>query len=69
MKKIFIHEGGGHYIGSVVIVICEDEIKAKELIRKKLDSVGLEREPILITYECDLNEMNNEVIYYDGGDY
>lgn len=66
MKKIYIHEGGGHYIGSTVIVCSESLEDAELLIRKQLDGCGLMDE------ELDIREMKlikNSVIYMCDGNY
>jgi len=64
--KIYKHEGGGHYIGSCVIVVCETELEADGMIRKILDKEGLDKEQTKIT-EHEI--MTNEIIYINNGDY
>lgn len=65
MKKIYIHRGKGHYIGSIVIVIASSRAEAETLINDVLVFNNLD-EPL------DIEEnpiKNNEVIYIDTGDY
>jgi hypothetical protein len=67
MDKIFIHEGMGHYIGSVVIVVAKSEESATKIVRESLDSMGLCKEPIK---ELDVMEIQtSKVIYEKSGDY
>lgn len=65
MKKIYIHSGKGHYIGSKVIVIASSRTEAETLITDVLVFNNLDE-------ALDIQEMpikNNEVIYIDTGDY
>ena len=64
--KIYIHEGGGHYIGSAVIVAAKNPSDAKFFIREELDKNGLEKEQIDIR---EVNVIDGAVIYSDNGDY
>lgn len=69
---ILIHEGKGHYIGSVVIVHCVETNGGKRLIRETLNRMGLGGEEVKITqvhkHLEDKSEINF-VIYADDGDY
>ena len=64
--KIFKHEGSGHYIGSVVVVVCETEEEAKETIREYLDESGLKDE-ILNISEFEIKNLS--IIHAQNGDY
>ncbi len=66
MKKLFIHHGKGHYIGSTVIVYADSIEKASTLIRTTLDEVGLREEPLNIR---EIKAKNNSLIYCHDGDY
>jgi hypothetical protein len=64
MKKIFKHQGSGHYIGSCVIVKAHDLITAEVLIRDILDANGLSNETL------NIKDVSNDVfIYINNGDY
>lgn len=65
IAKIYIHKGTGHYISSTVIVIAESEKDATDLIRERLDNMGLCEEPIDIV-EIKNIEMNSIVYSNDG---
>lgn len=64
--KIYIHEGKGFYIGSLVVVVTDSLQKAEILIRKRLDNMGLSSEALSIT-EKDI--INDVVVYEQNGDY
>lgn len=64
--KIFKHEGSGHYIRSVVVVVCETEEEAKETIRGYLDESGLKDE-ILNISEFEIKNLS--IIHAQNGDY
>lgn len=66
MKKIYKHEGPGHYIGSCIIVIAEDEYEASDLIRTELDSMGLHNEVINMV---EMSIKKQKIIYAYDGDY
>lgn len=66
MKKLYLHEGAGHYIGSTVLVCAENIEDAEQLIRSELDSHGLPEEPLNIR---EMKIQSNSVIISDGGDY
>jgi hypothetical protein len=59
-KKLYIHRGEGHYVGSVVVAIAEDLDTASMLIRGKLDEMGLFSEDLDIV-ESD-TESNSVVL-------
>ena len=66
--KIYKHEGSGHYIGSCVIVSAEDYPAGYQMIREKLDSMGLRDE------KADIKEVvgaleSGTVILSQSGDY
>lgn len=63
MKKIFKHIGRGYYVGSCIIVKCNDIEEAKIRIREILDSVGLKKE------ELDIEECKEDIIHIHDGDY
>jgi hypothetical protein len=64
--KIYIHQGPGHYVGSVVVVVAESNELAERLVRVSLDTMGLLNEEILLTeYEI----KSNKIIYAESGDY
>ena len=67
IAKIYIHEGTGHYIGSTVIVIAESEKDANDLIRERLDNMGLCEESIDIV-EIKNIEINS-IVYSNDGSY
>jgi len=64
--KIYKHIGAGHYIGSCVIVVAEDEETAKTTIRKILDDEGLEDEPLNV---AQMPTKPNTIVYKHNGDY
>lgn len=64
--RIFIHEGNGHYIGSVVVVSAETISDAIELIEKYLIDNGLPDERLNIK-EIKINDTS--IIYAQNGDY
>jgi hypothetical protein len=64
--KIFKHEGPGYYIGSLVVVVCETEEDAKELIRGYLDKTGLKDEVLNIS---EFEIKNFTIICTKNGDY
>ena len=63
--NIYKHEGKGFYVGSCVIVMAEGIISASEIIRKRLDEMGLTDEKLDI-YQV---EVKDGVIYEYNGDY
>ncbi len=38
--KLYIHEGPGHYVGSVIIVVSDNYETAYEIISKRLNEMG-----------------------------
>lgn len=64
--SVWVHEGKGHYIGSVVIVHATNQPEAEAMIRKQLDASGLQAEPLKVT-EIVLRGFCS--IYFDNGDY
>ena len=67
IAKIYIHEGHGHYIGSTVVVIAESEDDARELIRMRLDEMGLHEEPIDIVKIKNIETFS--IVYSNDGSY
>lgn len=61
--KIFKHEGRGFYIGSCIVVKCEDIKEAEFLIRKELDEHGLSKEKL------EVEECTGKIIVSQNGDY
>ena len=57
--KLWIHEGKGHYIGSVVIVEAPDWESARLIVRAELDRSGLKDEPLAVK---QLNVVKNKVL-------
>lgn len=69
-KKIFVHQGPGHYIGSAIVVSSPSERLAKVVIRRELDSQGLPDEEIKITDKFNLSVTDLTMILYShNGDY
>ncbi|MBD2705516.1 hypothetical protein IC229_33200 [Spirosoma sp. BT702] len=66
--RLYVHEGKGHYIGSVVVVIAHSESEGWQLIRDYLDSNGLS-EPVNMTKTVNLTSIHSELIYAQNGDY
>ena len=66
MRRLYIHKGSGHYIGSHAAVIAWDEEEAKAILRPALDSSGLRDEEISFT-AYDLDE--SQICDFAGGDY
>jgi hypothetical protein len=64
--KLYIHEGPGHYVGSVVIVVSDNYETAYEIISKRLDDMGLNKENISI---IEKEIINNEIVFSKSGDY
>ena len=64
--KIYIHQGPGHYVGSVVVVVAESNELAERLVRVSLDTMGLSNEEILLT---EFENKPNTIIYTQRGDY
>jgi len=64
--KIYVHEGAGVYVGSVVVVCAKSRKTADKLIRKELDLFGLKDEQISIENINDLK--TSSVIYSFNGD-
>ena len=58
--KLYIHEGLGHYVGSVVIVFSDNYETAYEIISKRLDDMGLNKENISI---IEKEIINNEIVF------
>lgn len=63
--NIFVHQGKGHYIGSVAIVVADSEREAGEVVRSKLDEAGLKDEPLNIRSHV----IAPSLVYFDNGDY
>lgn len=64
--KLYKHEGGGHYIGSCIVVVAETLKDAERWIRIELDKQGLSNEILSIT-ECPIEE--GSIIVNKNGDY
>ena len=64
--RLWIHEGNGHYIGSLVIVCADSREQAEALIRKELDDSGLRKERLDV-HEAELE--SGKVIVSKDGDY
>jgi hypothetical protein len=64
--KLYIHEGPGHCVGSVVIVVSDNYETAYEIISKRLDDMGLNKENISI---IEKEIINNEIVFSKSGDY
>lgn len=64
--KIYIHEGPGHYVGSVVIVIANNYNDARDIISRRLDDMGLEKENLSI---IELEIEDGKIIFCKSGDY
>lgn len=64
--NIYKHEGKGHYIGSVVIVVAETLSDAKEFIEQYLIDNGLPNEELNIT---EMPIVDSRIIYAQNGDY
>lgn len=65
-KKLYIHQGEGHYVGSVVVAIAEDLDTAATLIRGELDKMGLFSEELDIV---ERDTESNSVVLSISGDY
>ena len=65
--NLFIHEGGGHYIGSVVICLAKTEEQAKEIVRKYLDDNGLPKEALNVREFA--HDYEPGIVYAQNGDY
>jgi hypothetical protein len=63
--KLYIYEGPGHYIGSVIIVASDNYETAYNIISKRLDEMQLYKENISIVEK----DINNGIIYSNSGDY
>lgn len=61
--KIFKHTGRGFYLMSCVIVKANSIEEATSLIRTELDKAGL------IGLDIDVEEVTDDVIHVDDGDY
>ena len=64
--KIYIHEGPGHYVGSVVIVIANNYNDARDIISRRLDDMGLEKENLSI---IEKNIIDGQIVFCSNGDY
>lgn len=64
--KIYIHEGPGYYVGSVVIVIANNYNDARDIISRRLDDMGLEKENLSI---IELEIEDGKIIFCKSGDY
>ena len=64
--NIYKHEGKGHYIGSVVIVLAETLSDAKEFIEQYLIDNGLAKEEMNIV---EIPIVDSRIIYSQNGDY
>lgn len=66
MRKLYVHNGPGHYIGSRAAVIAFNEQEAKCLLQPALDASGLQDEEICFT-EFKFNE--SQICDFRDGDY
>ena len=64
--RIYKHIGKGHYIGSCIVIIAEDEDIAKHLISIELINMGLRDEPLDIE---EFEIIKNTIIVKQDGDY
>ena len=62
--RIYKHEGRGHYIGSVIIVVARDARRARKMIRERLDAAGLKEEEIELESFPVTDER--EILNHDG---
>lgn len=67
MNKTYYLEHRGHYLGGVIFVVEQDIDKAKQLIKKELNSAGVAEFNIDKVKEVDLNKKG--VTYLFNGDY
>ena len=65
--KLYKHQGAGHFIGSVVLVVANSTSEAVDMIRKELDEYGLSKETVDIVEE--INILPDTVVHVDDGDY
>lgn len=63
--NVYVHEGNGHYIGSVVVVHAEDDAQAAAIVREYLDCAGLRDEAVNLKRK----EGGVGIIYAQDGDY
>ena len=61
----YVHSGGGHWIGSCIIVQVENLELARRLIRKELDRQGLPNEELNIKR----HPKHEKIVYVNNGDY
>jgi hypothetical protein len=66
MKKIYVHSGKGHYVGSGIVVVEESKEEATKLVRSLLDKNGLTDEEVSLE---EFKIKKGEVVYLDNGDY
>lgn len=64
--KLYIHTGPGHYVGSVVIVTANNYDDARDIISRRLDDMGLEKENLSII-EKDI--IDGQIVFSSSGDY
>lgn len=64
-KRLWIHEGPGHWIGSLVMCFAETEEDAAAMIRSRLDEYGLKKEPLRIRWVAP----HIGIFHFDNGDY
>ena len=60
--KVYIHQGKGHYIGSVIVVAATNLKEAKELVRKELDSRFLKDEKLNMKLLLQKNDVFSKVL-------
>ncbi len=66
--KIFKHVGGGHWVGSCVIVSAVSQEIAEQFIRTKLDACGLKNEDLCV-HEVENAMTQSSLILCESGDY
>ena len=64
--KLWIHQGNGHYVGSICVVLADTKEDAEALVSAQLISSGLTNELPDVT---EYKRKNNTVVYFDDGDY
>lgn len=66
--SIYVHEGRGHWIGSVVVVWASTSEQAVQIVRKYLDDNGLPQEAVSLRL-ASVDEPKPGIIYAQNGDY
>lgn len=66
--NIYIHNGAGHYIGPVVIVLAPSLAIAEAMIRQELDLVGLKEEELDVC-QMGIGVSSTRLVYSYNGDY